>query len=57
MPANKGYLITDEGDGYEVTFLVDGVQVGSALFPQDGNGMAKGHANAVATSWTEGGKE
>lgn len=47
-------FIDDEGDGFQVRLLQNGVQVGGALFPDDGTGTAFDLAKTVADDWVKG---
>lgn len=47
----RDFLIEDEGDAFQVSLMEGGVQVGGALFPDDGTGAAFLLAQEVAMSW------
>jgi hypothetical protein len=47
----REYQIEDDGYGFQVSLYLGGVQVGNALFPDDGTGEAFGHAKRVGESW------
>lgn len=47
----RDYVISDEGDEFNVQLLENGQQVGGALFPDDGTGRAFDRALEMAQSW------
>lgn len=48
-------FIEDEGDGFQVSLIEGGVQVGGAVFPDDGSGAAFDLAKMLADDWIANG--
>jgi hypothetical protein len=57
VPPEFEAFVEDEGDGWQVSLIAHGVQVGGAVFPDDGTGAAFDLAKQVADDWiqTKGG--
>lgn len=51
MLAGREYLITDEGEDFQLALMVGGVQVGGALFPVGANGSAFALADAMGKAF------
>ncbi len=47
MLTNRAYEINDEGDDFELVLWAGGVQVGGAVFPDDGFGSAFALADEI----------
>lgn len=52
-PPQREAYIEDEGDAFGVSLLEDGIQVGGAFFPDDGDGTAYDQAAEVAQAWID----
>lgn len=52
----REYRIDDEGDEAHIYFIEDGVQLGAALFPDDGNGNAVEMCIELGKAWNQGDK-
>lgn len=48
-------FVEDDGDSFQVALFQEGVQVGNAMFPDDGDGSAFQAAQALADTWKSGG--
>lgn len=47
----RDYMIEDDGEEVQLALFVDGVQVGGAMFPDDGSGAARARAEALGAAW------
>jgi len=47
----REYRIEDEGDLFEVSFMLDGEKVGSAIFPEGGTLDAFSMAHDLGEDW------
>lgn len=52
MLADRDYSIDDDGDEVQLALFENGVQVGGAMFPDDGDGLALGLALDLASMWS-----
>lgn len=52
----REFVVTDEGDEFQLELLQDGIQVGGAVFPDDGTGAAFDMARGVGASWAASGR-
>ena len=47
----RSYRIEDDGDEVHLSLFQGEMQVGGALFPEDGDGAAKQMAEEIGKSW------
>lgn len=52
-PPQYEAFIEDEGDEFQVRLMFGGVQVGGAVFPDDGHGEAFELAKVIADDWVK----
>lgn len=50
----REYRIDDEGDEVLIALMEDGLQVGGAMFPDDGTGSSFDLARQVGEDWISG---